>query len=170
MAEYAKPSRARQHPEDRQEQSGSAPGVKAVVTWEDIPDWRGGTPRIVRVLDKKVRYMGDAVALVAATSERIAEEALGLIEVDYEVLPAVFDIDSALKPDAPLLYEELRKISFPEAHPFTGLIACKASCAEMLIRDLRKPTSSRKAPSIRKHAQFSSCRSPGLRRDLGAAQ
>jgi len=45
------------------------PGVKAVVTWEDIPDWRGGTPRIVRVLDKKVRYVGDAVALVAATSE-----------------------------------------------------------------------------------------------------
>ena len=52
------------------------PGVMAVVTWEDIPDWRGGTPRNVRVLDKKVRFVGDAVALVAATTERIAEEAL----------------------------------------------------------------------------------------------
>ena len=51
----------------------------AVITWEDIPDWRGGTPRNVRVLDKKVRFVGDAVALVAATTEQIAEQALGLI-------------------------------------------------------------------------------------------
>jgi len=105
------------------------PGVKAVVTWEDIPDWRGGTPRIVRVLDKKVRYMGDAVALVAATSERIAEEALGLIEVDYEVLPAVFDIDSALKPDAPLLYEELRKNIIPGGTPIYG-----PNCLQGVVR------------------------------------
>ncbi len=81
-------------------------GVKAILTWEDIPDFRGGTPRIVRVLDNKVRYVGDAVALVAATSSEIAEEALNLIEVEYEVLPAVFDIDSALKPGAPALYDE----------------------------------------------------------------
>ena len=45
-------------------------GVKAVLTWEDIPDLRGGTPRNVRVLDKKVRYVGDAVALVAADNRR----------------------------------------------------------------------------------------------------
>ena len=51
-------------------------GVKAVLAWEDIPDFRGGTPRNVRVLDKKVRYVGDAVALVAAVTEEIAEEAL----------------------------------------------------------------------------------------------
>jgi CO/xanthine dehydrogenase Mo-binding subunit len=82
------------------------PGVKAVVTWEDIPDWRGGTPRNVRVLGNKVRYVGDAVALVAATTEQIAEEALDLIDVEYEVLPAVFDIDSAIQPDAPRLYDE----------------------------------------------------------------
>ncbi len=82
------------------------PGVKAVLTWEDIPDWRGGTPRKVPVLGKKVRYVGDAVALVAATTEEIAEQALDLIQVDYDVLPAVLDIDSALKPDAPLVYYE----------------------------------------------------------------
>jgi CO/xanthine dehydrogenase Mo-binding subunit len=98
----------------------SLPGVMAVVTWEDIPDWRGGTPRIVRVLDKKVRYVGDAVALVAATTEQIAEQALGLIEVEYEVLPAVFDIDSALQPDAPLLYEELRSNILPGGTPIYG--------------------------------------------------
>jgi CO/xanthine dehydrogenase Mo-binding subunit len=96
------------------------PGVKAVVTWQDIPDWRGGTPRNVRVLDKKVRYVGDAVALIAATSEQIAEEALGLIDVEYEVLPAVFDIDSALKPDAPLLYEEFKSNIVPGGTPIYG--------------------------------------------------
>jgi len=96
------------------------PGVMAVVTWEDIPDWRGGTPRNVRVLDKKVRFVGDAVALVAATTEQIAEQALSLIEVEYEVLPAVFDIDSALKPDAPLLYEELESNILPGGTPIYG--------------------------------------------------
>jgi CO/xanthine dehydrogenase Mo-binding subunit len=95
-------------------------GVKAVVTWEDIPDWRGGTPRNVRVLDSKVRYVGDAVALVAATSEQIAEEALRLIAVEYEVLPAVFDIDAALKPDAPLLYEEFKSNIVPGGTPIYG--------------------------------------------------
>ncbi|MCJ7594776.1 MAG: molybdopterin-dependent oxidoreductase, partial [Desulfobacterales bacterium] len=82
------------------------PGVKAVLSWEDVPDWKGGTPANTRVLDRKVRFVGDAVALVAAVNERIATEALGLIEVDYEVLPAVFDMEEALKPDAPQLYEE----------------------------------------------------------------
>ncbi len=82
------------------------PGVKAVLTWQDIPDYRGGTPRNVRVLDRKVRCVGDAVALVAAATKEIAEEARDLIDVEYEVLPAVFDIDSALKPGAPALYDE----------------------------------------------------------------
>ena len=81
-------------------------GVRAVVTWEDIPDWRGGTPRNVRVLGNKVRYVGDAVAIVAAITEQIAEEALDLIDVEYESLPAVFDIDTAIRPDAPRLYDE----------------------------------------------------------------
>ncbi len=105
------------------------PGVKAVVSWEDIPDWRGGTPRMVRVLDKKVRYVGDAVALVAATSERIAEEALGLIEVQYDVLPAVFDIDSALKPGAPRLYEELKSNIIPGGTPIYG-----PNCLQGVVR------------------------------------
>jgi CO/xanthine dehydrogenase Mo-binding subunit len=105
------------------------PGVKAVVTWEDIPDWRGGTPRIVRVLDKKVRYVGDVVALVAATSEQIADEALSLIDVEYEILPAVFDIDSALKPDAPLLYEELTNNIIPGGTPIYG-----PNCLQGVVR------------------------------------
>ena len=75
-----------------------APGVKAVLTWADVPDWKGGTPRYTRVLDRKVRYVGDAVALVAATTEQLATEALALIDVEYDVLPAVFDMEEALKP------------------------------------------------------------------------
>jgi CO/xanthine dehydrogenase Mo-binding subunit len=82
------------------------PGVEAVLTHEDMPDWRLGTPRYTRPLDRKVRYVGDGVALVAARTEELAEEALALIEVDYEELPAVYDIDEALEPDAPQLYAE----------------------------------------------------------------
>ena len=96
------------------------PGVKAVLTWEDVPDWRGGTPRKLRILDKQVRYVGDAVALVAATTEEIAEEALDLIEVDYEVLPAVLDIDSALKPGAPLVHHDFPGNIIPAGTPLFG--------------------------------------------------
>jgi CO/xanthine dehydrogenase Mo-binding subunit len=105
------------------------PGVKAVVTHEDIPDWRGGTPRNVRVLSPKVRYVGDAVALVAATTEQIAEKALSLIDVEYEVLPAVFDIDAALKPDAPLIYEEFGSNIIPGGTPIYG-----PNCLQGVVR------------------------------------
>ncbi len=81
-------------------------GVKAVLTHADVPDWRAGTPRHLRVLDSTVRYVGDPVALVAATSEAVAEEALGLIDVSYELLPAVFDLDEALAEGAVQLYAD----------------------------------------------------------------
>ena len=54
--------------------------------------------------DDKVRYCGDAVAVVAATSWDAAEEAIGLIKVDYEPLPGVFDPMEAMKPDAPKVH------------------------------------------------------------------
>ena len=82
-----------------------------------------------RVLDKKVRYVGDAVALVAATTEEIAEEALDLIDVEYEVLPAVFDIDSALKPGAPLVYDE-----FPGNILPGGTIIYGPNCLKGVVR------------------------------------
>src|SRR5512136_353681 len=106
----------------------------AVVTWEDIPDWRDGTPRIVRVLDKKVRYVGDAVALVAATSEEIAGEALRLIDVEYEVLPAVYDVEEALKPGAPQLYEEYPGNVVTPGVPFFG----PKSLKELIMGDVEK--------------------------------
>ena len=81
-------------------------GVKAVITHETMPDWKNGNPPI-RLLDKKVRFVGDAVALIAAETERIAEEAKKLIEVEYEILPAVLDDYEAMKPGAPQIYENL---------------------------------------------------------------
>jgi xanthine dehydrogenase molybdenum-binding subunit len=57
-------------------------------------------------LDEKVRYFGDKVAAIAADTEQIAEEALKLIEVDYEVLKAALTIEEALKPDASLIHPQ----------------------------------------------------------------
>ena len=84
------------------------PGVKAVVTHEEcklIYTVTHGSAREYG-LDTKVRYFGDKVAAVAAVSEEVAEEALELIEVDYEVLPAVFEMKEAMKPDAPVVHPE----------------------------------------------------------------
>ncbi|MCL6477934.1 MAG: xanthine dehydrogenase family protein molybdopterin-binding subunit [Peptococcaceae bacterium] len=82
------------------------PGVQAVLTYKDVPGWMGGLPFHVRVLDSKVRYVGDAVALVAAETEDIGEEALRLIKVEYEPLPAVYDVEEAVQPGAPQLYDQ----------------------------------------------------------------
>jgi 4-hydroxybenzoyl-CoA reductase alpha subunit len=85
-------------------------GVKAVITSEDTPKIPFCIiPRIANKLpleDKKARYIGDEIAAVAAETEEIALEALDLIEVVYEELPAIFEPEDALKPGAPLLYEE----------------------------------------------------------------
>ncbi|MCX8021411.1 MAG: molybdopterin-dependent oxidoreductase [Syntrophorhabdaceae bacterium] len=85
------------------------PGVKAVITGKDVPDERWGVFRYTqdqRFLPvDKVRYVGEEVAAVAAVDEDTAIEALKLIDVEYEELPAVFDIESALKPDAPLIHD-----------------------------------------------------------------
>jgi xanthine dehydrogenase molybdenum-binding subunit len=83
------------------------PGVGAILTYKNAPNWMFGIPfRHIRILDSKVRFVGDAVAMVAAQTESIAEEALELIDVEYEILPSVCDIEEAMKPDAPQLYDE----------------------------------------------------------------
>jgi xanthine dehydrogenase molybdenum-binding subunit len=90
------------------------PGVKAVLTHENVPrvlHYGSPHPRSASVtqdqyiLDNKVRYWGEGVAAVAATSEEIAEMALDLIEVDYEELPAVFTVEQALLPGAPRIHD-----------------------------------------------------------------
>lgn len=93
------------------EKAKALEGVTAVVTWKDIPRdiyvTNGFTPpKHHHIMDEYVRFIGDAVALVVAKTEDIAYEALELIEVEYEVLEAVFTIDEAIKPGAPQLYPE----------------------------------------------------------------
>lgn len=86
----------------------AAPGVLGVITGKDVPFNRmGAFVQDQPVLaDGKVRFLGDPVAAVAATSVREANRALELIEVDYEPLPAVFDPVAALAPDAPQVHEK----------------------------------------------------------------
>jgi CO/xanthine dehydrogenase Mo-binding subunit/aerobic-type carbon monoxide dehydrogenase small subunit (CoxS/CutS family) len=110
------------------------PGVKAVLTWEDLPPWKGGTPRVTPVLGRKVRFVGDAVALVAATSEETAAEALGLITVEYDVLPAVFEMGEALKPGAPQLYDEYPGNVVTPGVPYYG----PKSQTEVVMGDVQK--------------------------------
>jgi 4-hydroxybenzoyl-CoA reductase subunit alpha len=85
------------------------PGVKAIITGRDTAGVKWGVFRYTRDQEllptEKVRYVGDEVAALAATSEEIAEEALALIKVEYEVLPAVFTIEEAMADGAPLLHE-----------------------------------------------------------------
>ncbi|WP_223422572.1 xanthine dehydrogenase family protein molybdopterin-binding subunit [Tateyamaria pelophila] len=87
-------------------------GVKAVVTAADLPDLTNGDAELFAVLDNcmartKALYDGHAVAAVAAIDERTAKQALKLIEVEYEILPHVVDVDAAMVADAPILNDEL---------------------------------------------------------------
>ena len=88
------------------------PGVIAVLTRDDLLSWDIDPYYGPVFLDQpivaidKVRYVGDPVAAVAAVSEEVAEEALELIEVEYEELPAVFDPVEAAQPGAPLVHDE----------------------------------------------------------------
>ncbi|MFH1487462.1 MAG: molybdopterin cofactor-binding domain-containing protein [Pseudomonadota bacterium] len=101
------------------------PGVHAVVTQDDVPrkQYTGTLMNLqsvngiepfgvydVRALDDKVRYVGDAVAAVAATDEKTAEAALEMIEVSYEPLPAVFDELEAVKDGAPQLHDLVKRM------------------------------------------------------------
>jgi len=82
------------------------PGVKAVLTYKDVPKVHSSARKFEYPLNEVVRYAGEEVAVVAAETKEIATEALKLIEVEYEVLPTVFDAEEAMKPDAPLVHPE----------------------------------------------------------------
>jgi CO/xanthine dehydrogenase Mo-binding subunit len=83
-------------------------GVVAAITGQAFPYRMGLYVRDKMVLAKdKVRWAGEPVAAVAAESEEAAEEAVELINVEYEPLKPVFDVNEALKPNAPIVHEEL---------------------------------------------------------------
>jgi len=99
--------------------AAALPGVKAVVTSADFPEQKFeyvGPERVAVnfwhmtrniMAREKVLYEGHAVAAVAAASKAIADEALSLIKVEYEVLPHVIDVEEAMRADAPLLFPDM---------------------------------------------------------------
>jgi len=95
------------------------PGVRAVVTSADLPPSNGNVTMKRRrnnvLAGDKVLYAGHAVAAVAATSLHIAEEAMELIKVDYEVLPWVLTAPDAMMDDAPLIHDDLTTRSLGES-------------------------------------------------------
>ncbi|MSP02558.1 MAG: xanthine dehydrogenase family protein molybdopterin-binding subunit [Acetobacteraceae bacterium] len=123
------------------------PGVKAVCTSADLPEQKNefiGPERVAvnfwhvtrNILAReKALYEGHAIAAVAATSASIAEEAAALIEVTYEVLPHVIDVDEAMKPGAPLLFEDMKTRGVePEPAGFSNI----AKRLEFVMGDIEK--------------------------------
>ena len=95
------------------------PGVQAVLTGRDVADEQGSlpcawpitedmkTPNAPSLAVDEVRFAGEAVAVVVARSAAEARDALDVIDVDYEDLPVVLDMESALREDSPLVHREL---------------------------------------------------------------
>lgn len=105
-------------------------GILAVVTAADLPEVSAEVADLEEganvnygfysrnvLAREKALYQGHAVAAVAATSAALAEQALGLIEVEYEVLPPALDAEAAMKPDAPILHERLVSLSNAALRP-----------------------------------------------------
>ncbi len=117
------------------------PGVHAVLTYKDVPrviyasggqSYPNPKPWDQVSLDSKVRFEGDRVAVVAAETPEIARKALDLIEVDYEVLPAVLDAEKAMETGAPVIHDEADAVGI---HDVEHNIACVINAA---IGDVEK--------------------------------
>ena len=131
------------------------PDVLAVATHADFPgSYTGENRDLARniLADDKVLYHGHAVAAIAARTERAAEEALALIKVDYKVLPHVLDVVDAMKPDAPVLHEDMFTEGYEDAPSKPSNIATRAELklgdveqgfaeADLIVeREFRTPT------------------------------
>ena len=95
--------------------ASALPGVQAVLTGEDVKDLRTGAmiKDMPLLAWDRVMLVGDKVAAVVADDEDIAQQAIALIEIDYEELPAILAAEDAMAPDAPILH--------PEAASYEGM-------------------------------------------------
>jgi len=116
------------------------PGVKGIVTGRDFGGWSWGWMPATRdetpLAVDKVRYMAEAVAGVAAVDEDTAEEAAGLIKVEYEELPGVFDPEEAMKDGAPKVHDYVKNNISVEYHWNFGDVE-KAFAESHLVREDR---------------------------------
>ncbi len=108
------------------------PGVAAVLCYRDIPRVVYSTagqsdpipgPLDTFSLDEKIRFVGDRVAFVAAETAEIAEQALKLIDVEYEELPAIIDPADAMKPGAIIIHDEPEYVNFGDSEPAQNVAA-----------------------------------------------
>jgi 2-furoyl-CoA dehydrogenase large subunit len=128
----------------------AAPGVVAVVTGADVARLTASLPVAVKIPVKcwpialeRVRYVGEPVAVVVATDRYLAEDALDLIEVGYDLLPVAIDPEAAIGADAPILHDGLRsniasERSFRYGEPEDAF----ASAAHRIGVDVRYPRNS----------------------------
>jgi len=114
------------------EDAKKLPGVVAVLTYKDVPHVVYSTagqsdpipgPLDTFSLDNKVRFVGDRVAFVAAESEEIAEQALKLIRVEFDELPAILDSADAMNEDAVIIHDEPEYVDFADSDRTKNLAA-----------------------------------------------
>ena len=117
-------------------QAEAHPGVKAVITSADMPEVEdglvtlaeGGTANLKFMQNNilahdKVLYKGHAIAAIAANNPHVAEEALNLIQVDYDVLTPVMDVKEAMSTEAPILHEDLTTTSLGQKSEVVSNVA-----------------------------------------------
>ena len=135
-------------------------GVKAIITSKDTPKIKFSVsptwPDKLILVDEKVRYIGDEIAAVAAVDEEIAEEALELIEVDWEELPAVFDPLEAMQPGAPLLHEAVESNISKTLTMECGSVAKGFAEADLILEDTFK-TQAQSHCSLETHCCIATC-------------
>jgi CO/xanthine dehydrogenase Mo-binding subunit len=118
------------------------PGVKAVVTYKNSPAtpynsamrfYEHQIPEVEKIFDDTVRFVGDRVAAVAAEDLETAEKAIRLIEVEYEELPAIFDVEEALDSNAPQVHPSGNKIA--EIVAEAGNVDEAMAVADLIVED-----------------------------------
>lgn len=121
------------------------PGVHTVLTYQDLPRVKYATggqsypqplPYDQVSLDNKVRHVGDRVAVVAAETLEIAQKALNLIDVEYEILPSIIDPEQAMAEGAPVIHDEADTVGiYDAAHNIVHHIEAEVGDVDNAFKD-----------------------------------